>query len=527
MKRFSKLVYDLDHTTSDHIQTILLTEYFIHEQTEKDKLWAISLFIGERPSRIVNTALLSVWAAEVAGIPLWLFEENYKIVGDLTETISSILPIRSSTKEISLSEWVQMILDARPLDDDAKKSFVLMAWEILDREDLWIFNKLITGGFRIRVSKYTIIQALSKASDTESNIISYNLMGKWSPLETSWKTLIDTHSDLAESCKPYPFSVSQDITGNEVADFKPETWVAEWKWEGLRIQLIVRSGQVHLWSSGEELITDRFPEFKFLEDHSDSFVLDGHIVGWDVDKPTNTSTLHTRLGRKTPSKKLIQEIPARFIAHDILEINNNDIRKKPLKERREILAEIVRTFNKEDLLSISPWLPWKETFELIVYRENAKNIRVGGLILKNLHGPYGVGQNSNDILQWKSEPYIVSAVLIYAQRGSESNATLFSDFTFAVWHEGKLLPFAKSNSGLTDLEMHVINDWVKLNTVEKFGPVSSVIPQLVFEISFESVSTSNRHKSGVTVRFPRIHTWCKDKKPEEADTLDKIKTLII
>jgi len=525
MKIFTNLISELSQTNSNLKKTNLLSNYFLQETDELNKLWVIALLIGKKPPRTVNTTLLRQWCAEEADIPLWLFEQNYHIVGDLAETIALILPISVSNYDLKLHECITLIQSLKNKTEPEKKEFVLDIWRNLDDDQIWIFNKLITGGFRIGVSKNIVIQSLAQAMNVEKNAIAHHLMGDWSPNKTTWSILFNFDHGSADISKPYPFYLAHAISENDLQSLVADEWTAEWKWDGIRGQLIRRNGEIFLWSRGEELITDKFPEFEQVDLGEYDFVIDGEIIGWKDDKPLDFQSLQTRIGRKNITKKIQHDTPVKIIAYDLLELDNNDIRKLPFEERRSLLEKIV-TVNNHSMIILSPQLDFKDSQTLFEWRAKSREVGAEGLMLKKKNGAYHTGRKSGEMWKWKVNPYTIDAVLIYAQRGHGRRASLFSDFTFALWEGDKLMPFAKAYSGLTDEEMKEITNFVKNNTIQTFGPVSSVKIELVFELAFEGVALSSRHKAGVAVRFPRILRWRKDKNVKEANQLDDLKKLL-
>jgi DNA ligase-1 len=525
MKSFTLLIKDLELTNSTIKKIALLSTYFENEKNEKNRLWAIAIFTGKKPPRMVNTTLLRLWSAELAGIPLWLFEQNYHIVGDLAETISLIVPKNIKQIEIGLNELIDQMQLYKKESDDVKKNYIIEMWQSLDKDQLWVFNKLITGGFRIGVSKNIIIQALSNVTGFESSYIAYLLMGDWSPNKIKWSYFAEASNTNSDHSKPYPFFLAYPLSDVEFEKLTLDEWVVEWKWDGIRGQLIKRTGQIFLWSRGEELITDKFPEFNSAINIVEDFVLDGEILAWKNDMPMDFQYLQTRIGRKNPSKKILSDVPAMFLAYDILEVNHQDIRQLPFEKRREILEKLVQSKVVESI-GLSPIIVIENKSDLHTKRNESSHYYAEGLMLKRKKGIYHTGRKSGDMWKWKKEPYTIDAVMIYAQRGHGRRANLFSDFTFALKDGDRLLPFAKAYSGLTDIEMKEITEFVKKNTIETFGPVSSVRAELVFELAFEGISLSTRHKSGIAVRFPRISRWRKDKTVDDIDSLDSLKELI-
>lgn len=524
MKRFKELISSIENTTSTSVKIQLLSDYFLSESEELDKLWAIALFIGKRPPRTINTSQLRAWCAEHANIPLWLFEQNYHIVGDLAETIALIVTGNMEEENKSLHHWIHEIQQLKKADESVKKEFIFRAWKSLDASSIWVLNKIITGGFRIGISKNIIIKSLSLATSLNANTIAYLLTGDWSPINTTWQQLFDFENKASDLSKPYPFYLAHALDDGNDGLINTDEWLAEWKWDGIRSQLILRGGQLYLWSRGEELITENFPEFHTLASQEMEYVLDGEIIPWSENKPMGFQSLQTRIAKKNPGKKLLSQVPVVFMAYDIMESGRVDIRTQPFENRRKTLEKLLSQLAVSNIL-LSPLVPFEDLFGLRYIRNKAKDVGAEGLMLKKKSGVYHTGRKSGDMWKWKVDPYTIDAVMIYAQRGHGRRANLFSDFTFALRDGDRLVPFAKAYSGLSDTEMSEITAFVRSHTVETFGPVASVQPELVFELAFEGISLSTRHKSGISVRFPRISRWRKDKKADEINTLDDIRQL--
>jgi len=525
MNRFAQLFNALDSTSKTGAKTDALAQYF-QDAPKSDRAWTIALLSGRRPKRAANATELRTWAAEAAGLPMWLVEESYPIVGDLAETIGLILPAPQTRSNKSLTGWIETLIALTGQPAPTRKSGVLAAWNSLAQEERFLFNKLITGGFRMGVSRGLMTRALAQSTGVEQSQLAHRLMGDWDPRTTDFDTLI-ADSDQTRSTRPYPFALASAVEG-EVADLGPmQDWLAEWKWDGIRGQLITRPGAFALWSRGEELITDRFPEFDMLARAlPQGCVLDGEIVAWADDAPLPFALLQKRITRKTVPKKLLAEAPARFLAYDLLEVGGRDLRSAPLSERRHALEAMIALLPAGLPLSASPRLPAADWASLADARKSARGKMAEGLMLKRLSAAYHTGRKRGDWWKWKLDPYTVDAVMIYAQSGHGRRATLFTDFTFAVWDGPDLVPFTKAYSGLTDAEFRAITDWVKKNTVERFGPVRSVPAELVFEIAFEGIAQSPRHKSGIALRFPRMLRWRHDKPVAEIGTLAELRALL-
>ncbi len=526
MERFTRLLSAIDQTTSTTEKKARLKQYLLEETEEHNKLWAVSLLCGNKPSGIISTKYLRQWSSEKSRIPLWLLEDTYYVIGDLAETISLVLPEAERNISLSLYRLMEEVIQIKKATESEKYQFIHDMWASLGKKDIWVFNKIITGGFRIGVSRNIVFQALAEVLDTDLNKVIYQLSGKWNPVSHTWKELFLENAATDEPSKPYPFHLGYALTADNNDSIHPSEWVAEWKWDGIRGQLIKRGDNIYLWSRGEELITDNFPEFAEIAKIEEDFVLDGEIVPWKDGAPMSFGVLQKRISRKKPGRKIMEDIPVRFIAYDMMESRGKDIRNEPFTYRRLKLEETIAVI-QHPLLAISPVLSFDNMDSLDGLRRESFLSGAEGLMIKRMDGIYHSGRKRGDMWKWKKDPFTADAVLIYAQRGHGRRANLFSDFTFAVWEDGRLVPVMKAYSGLTDAEMTEITRFVRKNTVTTFGPVSSVEPILVFELAFEDVSYSTRHKSGIAVRFPRILRWRKDKKAEEADTVDHLKSFMV
>ncbi|MFP1630116.1 ATP-dependent DNA ligase [Zhengella sp. ZM62] len=527
MNRFAALFTALDQTTSTNARVAALADYF-REAPEDDRLWTVALLSGRRPRRAVTATNLREWAAERAGIPLWLFEEAYPVVGDLAETIALVLPEPGQTSDESLTFWIDETRALREADDETRKAAILSAWDRLDRTGRFLFNKLITGGFRMGVSQKLMTRALAAATGIEETALAHRIMGDWSPDTTTFERLILSGDNEAATSRPYPFCLAHPLEAEPDSLGDVSDWLAEWKWDGIRGQLVRRDGEVFVWSRGEELVTDRFPEFAATLDFvPDGTVIDGEIMAWRDRAALPFQALQTRIGRKTVSKRLLAETPVVMTAYDMLEQDGQDLRQMPFAERRARLEGLVASLPGDAPLRLSPTVPATAWADLAAARDTARERGAEGLMLKKLDSPYHVGRKRGDWWKWKVDPLTVDAVMIYAQAGHGRRANLFTDFTFAVPDEhGNLVPFTKAYSGLTDAEFREITRWVRANTLERFGPVRSVPPVQVFEIAFEGIQASSRHKSGIALRFPRMARWRTDKPVSEINTLADLKGLL-
>jgi DNA ligase-1 len=528
MKDFARLFEELDQTNKVNVRVKALADFFA-QADDVDRLWTIAILSHRRPKRIVNTTMLRSYAAEMAGIPLWLFEETYHVVGDLAESIALILPEATLKHEPKrLSDWIVTMLRLQNESEEVKKAFILQAWDTMDYSERFVFNKLITGGFRLGVSQKLMTRALAKFTGVAEDQLAHRLMGSWSPESTTFKELVLDASEAEDSSKPYPFYLAYALDQPFESLGPHEDWQAEWKWDGIRAQLIARSNEKYLWSRGEELVNDQFPE---LVDTTLSIpngtVIDGELVVYKENKIQSFNELQTRLGRKQVSKKMLSSHPVAIVAYDILEYKGEDIRHYTLSDRRNLLEKIIATINRPERVFVSPIVSGESWEDLEDIRSSSRENLAEGLMLKRKSAPYLIGRKKGDWWKWKVEPMTIDAVMIYAQRGHGRRANLYTDYTFAVWDRDLLVPFTKAYSGLTDKEFNEVTAFVRKNTLEKFGPVRSVKPELVFEIGFEGIRASPRHKSGIALRFPRILRWRKDKPSAEANTLQDLQSLLV
>lgn len=525
MDRFVRLYRELDESNKTNDKVLALRGYF-DEASSGDAVWALALLAGRRPRVPVNRTLLAAWALEYAAIPSWLFDECYGAVGDLSETFALILPEPAGEPESqSLRWWMEWLSELAGQTEPEQKASLFWAWEHLDRWGRLVLHKLIGGSFRFGASKELAIRALAESSGVPKAKIAHRLMGSWEPTAEFYEGVISESDTGALISQPYPFCLAYPLEQEPSSLGEVREWQAEWKWDGIRAQLIRREGETFLWSRGEELIHETFPEIAALGAHlPNGTVLDGEILAWDGSAPLPFAQLQRRVGRKTVGKKLLAEVPCALIAFDCLESVGEDLRAQPLSVRRQALIEVTEIGAPG--LVLSPIVLADSWDELAAERERSREMFAEGLMLKRLSSDYTRGRKRGDWWKWKIEPFSVDAVLIYAQRGSGKRASLYTDYTFGVWSEGVLVPFAKAYSGLTDAEIREVDAFVRRNAIEKFGPVRTVKPELVFEIAFEGIQLSTRHKSGVAVRFPRILRWRHDKRPEDADSLENVRRLL-
>jgi DNA ligase 1 len=524
MQQFAELFNRLEQTKSTSEKVLHIKSYF-QSAAPGDAAWALFFLSGNTIKRLITARMLFDWCMENLSFPDWLMMESYSAVGDVAETIALLMQNkgkRHSSNTLSLSEWIEKrILPLRGQSEEIMKERIFAYWNELSAQEILVLNKILSGSMRIGVSHLLTIQGLSRALNVPKEKLSQRLMGNWTPSKEFFEGLKEENISSQINLNPYPFYLASPLENKLEELGNTVEWDAEWKWDGIRAQCIRRGKDVAIWSRGNELITHQFPEIsEALLKIEDSTVLDGEILAFKGGKPLPFGELQKRLGRKKVSESMIREVPIVFMIYDILEYQGSDIRKLPFIERRAIF-ENWQTIDPR--IVISPKILFQSWNELKSRREEAKTNGTEGVILKRKASSYGVGRRRGDWWKYKIDPKTIDAVLIYAQRGQGWRANLYTDYTFGIWKGDELVPIAKAYSGLTQDEILELDRWIRKNTEEKFGPVKKVKVEQVFEIAFEGIQESKRHKSGVALRFPRIHRWRKDKLAAECDSLESIR----
>lgn len=527
MRRFAKLYQAIDSTTSTNAKVAAMAAYF-RDAPRADAAWALHFLSGAKIKRLVTGREVAQWAMTMTGTPDWLFGECYSIVGDLAETVTLLAAgiDQSDAEDLPLSTWVEeRLLPLRQLHAEMRGQIVMEWIRRLEPMEVFLLVKLLTGEFRVGVSRTLVTRAVAQAAELEPTVIADRLMGDWRPTAASMERLFSKDTSEVGVSRPYPFYLASPLDDDPASLGSRADWLAEWKWDGIRAQIIKRAGQVFIWSRGEDLITERFPEIAHPAARLPSgCVLDGEILAFRDDRPLPFGVLQRRIGRQKLSAKILQEAPATFLAFDLLEHEGQDIRQLPLVERRARLDSVVRP--GEGRIRTSTIIDAPDWESLGALRADSRERGVEGIMLKRLDSPYGVGRERGAWWKWKIEPYTIDAVLVYAQPGHGRRANLLTDYTFAVRDGDELVPVAKAYSGLSDEEIRRMDRWIRENTIERFGPVRAVRPVHVFEIAFEAIGPSPRHRSGIAVRFPRITRWRTDKTPEQADTLEQVREIM-
>ena len=529
MRAFSELYEELDTTTSTNLKVAAMVRYF-NSAAPADAAWATYILSGHRLKRFIGHALLGRWLVEASALPEWLVEESSATVGDMAETIAllmeSNLAEAAVVPDLPLSTWIEdRLLPLREVDEQQQRTAIIEWWRTLPYRECFILNKLLTGELRVGVSELLVTRALSEVLKIERADVTRRLMGEWRPSAQFWEGLRSTAPPTSDPAAPYPFFLASPL------DEAPETlgpvsaWLAEWKWDGIRSQLIRREGQCFIWSRGEDLVTERFPEIMAAAARlPNGLVLDGELVAWRDGAIRPFAELQQRIGRKKLSAAILEKVPVRFLAYDLLEQNHTDLRPLPLRERRERLEAVLR--DAPDALGISSAVAAESWEDLTRLREESRSRAVEGLMLKALDSPYGIGRQRGGWWKWKIEPYSFDGVMLYAQPGHGRRSNLYTDYTFGVWSDGELVPVAKAYSGLSNAEIAELDRWIRAHTTEKFGPVRQVERTQVFELAYEGIAASTRHKSGIALRFPRIARWRTDKPASEADKLSDLQKVL-
>ena len=525
MRRFAQLYQRLDRLTATNDRRRALVEY-IRECPPADLAWAIHLLsggkVGGARRKLATTGELREWVGEVSGNPAWLVEESYHHVGDLAETLALLLPPATHrAPDLGLSEWITGVLwPVANADPDVRRAVIVGAWDGLEDAERLVFNKLLTGSLRVGVSQGLVQQALAEVSGLEVAVIAQRLLGNWEPSAAFATRLLSHEAQPGDASSPYAFQLASPLEADAPGLGGIGEWLLEWKWDGIRLQLIHRQGEVALWSRGEERLDGRFPEVEAMAVLLPPCVLDGELLAWDgcAGQPRPFSALQTRIQRRKPGPKVLADTPVAMVAYDLLELDGHDLRQEPLHVRRAHLEALVAQ-QAHPALQLSARIDVSDWASAAELRAQARERGVEGLMLKRAQSAYVGGRKRGDWWKWKIEPMTIDAVLVYAQAGHGRRSNLYTDYTFALWDDDRLVPVAKAYSGLTDAEILKLDRWIRAHTRERFGPVRSVAPELVFELGFEAVNRSTRHKSGIATRFPRILRWRTDKLAVDADAL--------
>ena len=556
-RSFGNLINNLEQCNSTK-KKINLISVFIKDIDPRDGSWILLLLMSSRQKRVITGRRLKDILQASFRMPSWLIDDCFAQVGDSAETISLLWPqLKSELTDanIECSEvynklfnepkeskplhwWMETLLPAiKDATETTQNRLILKLWSDIADQDHYLTNKLITGGFRNGVSKGLVVKSIAKAYKLDESTVLERLM---KPIEINniWFQELTHPVSINRTDRgaiPYPFYLASPVEIEKIKETPPADWRLEYKWDGIRGQLIKRDTGAYLWSRGEELVNHVFPEIiEMAENLPDGTVLDGEILCWqkDVRKPMAFASLQRRLGRKTVNKKLLKECPTVFLAYDILEHKSIDIRAYNLRDRLKLLESVQLNYNHPCLV-IDNEKEFAEWEELIQLRDRARLEGAEGLMIKKISSHYLSGRKRGYWWKYKHDPMTLDAVLIYAQAGTGKRANLFTDYTFALWDNSnknskdrKLVTFAKAYSGLNNSELMELDKWIRTHTIERYGPTRVVEQKQIFEIAFEGVMESKRHKCGLAVRFPRIHRWRIDKPVMEADCIEQAQALL-
>ena len=533
MRAFSELYEELDTTTSTNLKVAAMARYF-RNAAPADAAWATYMLSGRRLKRFLGPAVLGRWLVEACGLAPWLVDESYASVGDFAETVALLMESRSNAAatEVPLSSWIEeRLLPLRAAGEIEQKEAIINWWRTLPYRDCFLLNKLLTGELRVGVSELLVTRALAEVLDVPRTDVTRRMMGEWRPSAQFWESLRTGQSGPtsteADAAAPYPFALASPLEGDPASLGDRAVWLAEWKWDGIRSQLIRRAGQCFIWSRGEDLVTERFPEIvAAARSLPNGVVLDGELVAWREGTIRPFADLQQRIGRKKLTPAILQSVPVRFLAYDLLEQDAVDIRSLPLRERRQRLEALIADADSPDAFEVSSAVLESDWAGLARIRTESRARGVEGLMLKSLDSPYGTGRQRGSWWKWKIDPYSFDAVMLYAQPGHGRRSNLYTDYTFGVWQGDTLVPVAKAYSGLSNEEIAELDRWIRTHTTEKFGPVRSVEPTQVFELAYEGIAASSRHKSGIALRFPRILRRRLDKPAAEANTVEDLREVL-
>lgn len=553
MISFATLFEALDRTTNSLDKVAAMDAYF-RSVPAADGAWALYFLLGNRLKRAVKSGQLLEWVSEVSGHPRWLAEDCYAAVGDLAETLALLLPSRTDVTSLSLSQLVeQRLLPLAVATAATQRELLKRTWAELGSLELFLWHKMITGGLRVAVARGLVIRAMAGLANVDESLMAARLAGKWNPTAVEFERILSGEDFPLDPSRPYPFCLASplELALGELGN--PESWQVEWKWDGIRAQLIHRASLTMLWSRGDELVSDYFPEVMEAAQRLPlGTVLDGEILAWQGNEVLPFQVLQRRLQRREPPAEILRQVPVVFLVYDLLELESKDVRGETLEWRRRTLEALIQgclssqrsgmgkrvlwvqgeLFNAPTIeesesnpIRLAPLLNASGWAEVEALHRKAREMRTAGLMLKSRRSVYETGRQRDVWWKWKAEPFTCDCVLVAAQPGFGRRASLCTYYTFAVWQDGVLLPVAKVDSGLTEVEAGLVDDFVREHTIARFGPMRSVKPELVFELAFDGIATSTRNQSGLALRFPRITRWRRDKLAREADTLEVLRTL--
>jgi len=496
----------------------LLSDYF-NEESPENMPMALHFLMGENMGRFCSGRQLREWAAQLLGLPDWLVDESYEALGDNSETISLLFPNKPSSLAHDLKAVCERIQQLKSEPIDVKKDWIIDVWSKSSRDDIYTFNKLLGGGIRIGASKKNVLKALSRTVHLDVDILEQRLLGTWEPTKIAYDALVNPDDIAGKGTCPYPFFLASPIQDVDATLMPFSDWQIEPKWDGIRAQLVHRQEGTQLWSRGNDLISDQFPDILDSASELPYGVYDGEVLAWGADGPQPFADLQKRLNRKKVTRQLLASIPCIMMLYDCLEFEGVDVREQALHERCKKIRDLRPPFYTSNPLTLNG------VSALNDYVKNARNNRVEGVIIKRLSSAYKSGRVRGDWWKLKVDPLLLDVVIMYAQKGKGIRSGLFTDYTFGVWDNNQLVPIGKAYSGLTNDEIKQVHQILNNHLTDRFGPVRGVSPCVVLEVAFDSIQESPRHKSGLALRFPRINRLRLDKPVEEANSLEDARAL--
>lgn len=505
MKRFAELCAILESTANAREKMAALTVYF-QDAPPPDAIWAIRLLLGWKPSRIATSQTLRRWARECVQFPDWLFEESCAAVGNLLETLALLIPLPDTPGDVPLHVRMQRdLLPLRDLTENEQRAAVSAAWTQMDAQQRFVWNTLLTGGFRPHVSEKTLIRALSAWRGLPTTVLACRLKQEWEPTVAGYRALFSHDIAALDSSQLYPFQRWYEEPPARGASGAIGDWRIDWHRNGMRAQLIKRGSSVFLWSDDHVIVNDTFPEIcEAMAAMTDGTVLDGVITAWSADGPLHRAELERRMKRKRLTKKFKHEVPVRYWVYDLLEIQGEDVRTQPFRQRIHQAAGIIPT-EVGSVIHLAEPLEAASWHRLHALRNDARRHGADGVLLRRWTASACPSTRKADQWRvWKADPLTAPVVLVYVQALNAASGQRSVEGTFAAWDGGDLVPVAKTSAGFSDEDVNAIEEFAKQHTVERFGPVRSLKAELVFTLAFDSVSLSTRRKSGLVLHHPRV-----------------------
>jgi DNA ligase-1 len=519
--RFAELLEALLFTPSRNGKLRLMIRYF-QETPDPERGWALAAltgalsFPGAKPAQIRALVLGRVDAE--------LFAWSYDFVGDLAETVSLIWPERPGANHVpDLTD----IVDALTTAPRGSVGGLIEAWlDALDATGRWALLKLMTGGMRIGVSARLAKTAVAELGAVRIDQVEEVWHGLRPPYAAlfHWLTAGGPQPDTGEQPVFVPLMLANPLEPDELTALNPADYLAEWKWDGIRVQLSCRGGERRIYTRTGDEVSGAFPDL--MAALPDGVILDGELLVGSFEQVAPFNDLQQRLNRKSVTARMRADYPEFVRLYDALWIEGEDLRKLPLTDRRARLEQWYRA-RPRPRLDLSPIIELADWETLSTLRDGARAQGIEGLMLKRRDAPYLAGRPKGPWFKWKRGALTLDCVLMYAQRGHGKRSSFYSDYTFGAWRDTELVPVGKAYSGFTDAELLLLDKWIRAHTTQKYGPVREVERGLVLEIAFDSVHRSTRHKSGLAMRFPRVHRIRWDKPAGEADRVETLAAMMV